>query len=66
MHSNGKQPPPWAVTLLQAEDWKIPPWEVSGERMTNWTRIKWRERWTFFRNQRAVKEDNERRQWQQK
>ncbi len=44
----GGKPPIWAAVLLAAEEWSIPPWEITGDG----ERVMWFYRWAAYRHWR--------------
>lgn len=47
-------PPEWALLLIMAEQWGVPPWRIEAEMP-----MRWRQRWVEFNNARAQAQEAE-------
>jgi len=47
--------------LFAAEKWGVPPWEITGEPLTGWTRVKWILRKNFVDGEMAKRREREER-----
>ncbi len=36
--------------MNQASDWSKAPWEITGEKLTNWRRLIWQQRYIVYKN----------------
>lgn len=54
MMTRGK-PPAWAAIIIAAEDWGLPPWEVSGDG----ERVKWFYRWAAYKKWAGIAQEQQ-------
>jgi hypothetical protein len=52
--------PAWIGSLEAAQEWKIPPWEVTGEELNRWRRYVWKQRRDFYTSELSSKMRRER------
>jgi len=45
--------PRWYAAMTAAKSWGVPPWEVTGEELTQWTRRKWLLRFSWVNEKLA-------------
>lgn len=38
------------MLIEQSKDWRLPPWEVTGENLTRWRRIVWQARYEVYQS----------------